>query len=137
MNELYETKISDVRWWVYDILGNIGWIIWFICTGISFKDGVTLFSVFAAVPAVFMLIGIIELVSERITKLDRVLPFKRVLRGFGALTLGGLLGIAAAAAGVFMHIGGISPVMMAGAVLCFVFAGGLFRRYKKQEKDDT
>ena len=30
-NELYESKISDARWWIYDIPGNIGWIIYFVC----------------------------------------------------------------------------------------------------------
>ena len=66
MNEIYETKISNARWIVYDILGNAGWIIWFICTALSLKDGVSVFSVLTCLPAVVMLIGIAELISERI-----------------------------------------------------------------------
>ena len=105
MNELYETKISNARWVVYDILGNAGWIIWFICTVLSLKDGVSAFSVLTCLPAVFMLIGIAELISERIAKLDRILPYKRVLRGFGTLTVGGLFGAVVAEAGIFMQSG--------------------------------
>ena len=132
MNELYETKISNARWIVYDILGNAGWIIWFICTALSLKDGVSAFSVLTCLPAVFMLIGITELISERIAKMDRILPYKRVLRGFGALTVGGIFGAVVAAAGTFMQSGSRPYIMMTGAVLCFIFAGALFRRYKKQ-----
>lgn len=42
-----------------------------------------------------MATGIAELVDERIKGLDRTLPKKRLLRGFGALTLGGITGEAA------------------------------------------
>ena len=28
---IYETKISDARWWAYDIPGNAGWIAYLIC----------------------------------------------------------------------------------------------------------
>ena len=55
MNDEYEMQISDTRWWSYDIPGNIGWIIWIVCTIKNLK--------------------------------------KRVIRGFGALTVGGALGI--------------------------------------------
>lgn len=61
------------------------------------KQGINWFSILAIVPAVFMLIGVVELISERIAKLDWVLPKARLYRGFGALTLGGLLGIPIAA----------------------------------------
>ena len=42
-----------------------------------------------------MLTGVVELISERIHGLDRVLSGKRLFRGFGALTAGVLLGIPA------------------------------------------
>lgn len=37
-----------------------------------------------------MLVGIGELISERMQKRDRVLPKKRLYRSFGALAFGGL-----------------------------------------------
>ena len=80
-----------------------------------------------------MMIGVIELISERIAKLDRILPRKRVLRGFGALTLGGILGIATAAASMYINSNGRLPVwMLIGAVLCSLFAWLCYKGYKKQ-----
>ena len=71
---LYESKISTRRWMVYDILGNAGWIIYFVCLGLLLKRGIHAFFVITAVPAILMLIGIAELISERLQKLDWVLP---------------------------------------------------------------
>lgn len=61
MSELYETKISDIRWWMYDIPGNSGWIIYYVCVAGLIKRGFNLFVVAALVPAILMLIGIMEL----------------------------------------------------------------------------
>ena len=36
---LYETKISDTRWWAYDIPGNAGWIAYLVCLFHSLKRG--------------------------------------------------------------------------------------------------
>ena len=134
MNDLYETGISEARWWTYDIPGNTGWIIWLICTWKCLAQGITVFSVLTLLPAILMIIGIIEIISERIAKLDRVLPKKRVLRGFGALTLGGIAGIPVAAVGMIQNANGSLPLwMLAGAVLCGLFAGLLVKGYRKKE----
>ena len=95
MKQLYETKISDMRWYAYDFPGNVGWIAYIVCVILGFvRHGeYAALNIVAIVPAVLMLIGVAELISERIAKLDRILPFTRLLRGFGALTLGGLLGL--------------------------------------------
>ena len=85
---MYESKISTGRWMVYDVLGNAGWIAWIVCLVLLFRRGVDAFTILAALPALVMLIGIAELISERIQKLDWVLPKARLSRGFGALTLG-------------------------------------------------
>ena len=47
-----------------------------------------LHSIAAMVPAVLMLTGVVELISERIHGLDRILSGKRLLRGFGVLNAG-------------------------------------------------
>ena len=72
-----------------------------------------------------------EIDRERLVGLDRVLPKKRLLRGFGALLLGGMLGTGVSAFGLATkknHAG-----MLFGSVLCAVFAGLLFRGYKRVE----
>ena len=88
----------------------------------------------SAVAALMAIIGIIEIISERIAKLDRILPRKRVIRGFGMLTAGGITGIPLSAAGIILKINGDLPLwMMAGAVLCAVFAGLLYKGYHRKK----
>ena len=133
MRDEYEMKISDTRWWSYDIPGNIGWIIWIVCTVKSLRKKVDVFSVLSVIPCILMMTGVIELICERIQGLGRVLPRKRVIRGFGALTLGGALGIPISIAGMAKEKNGKRCAwMLAGAILCSVFAGLCFRGYEKK-----
>ncbi len=133
MDELYETKISDARWMAYDIPGNIGWILWLYGTYAILKQGIGIYPLLNLIPALFMIIGILELIAERFQKLDRVLTKKRLCRGFGALTLGGLLGIPVSLIGIMQNRYGTLPsVMLAGAVLCALFAYLLFISYRKK-----
>ncbi|MBQ9045884.1 MAG: hypothetical protein IJ112_08070 [Oscillospiraceae bacterium] len=131
MNERYETKISDARWYAYDVPGNVGWIVYLVRVVQLLRQGLGLFAAVSVVPAVLMLVGIAELISERIAKLDRILPRKRLLLGFGALTLGGILGAVVAAIGLVTHQCGW--LMLLGAVLCGVFAGLLYHGYQKTD----
>lgn len=137
-NNYYETKISDARWWAYDLPGNIGWIVWFVCLVLCLKQGATAYSILSIVPAIFMLVGIVELISERIAKLDRVLPKSRLLRGFGALTLGGVLGVLVSLAGIVISIVNRTNIMLPiimciGGILCGLFAGLLYKGYRPKE----
>lgn len=146
---LYKSNISTARWIAYDLPGNVGWILYFvglILLLVNSPDYMAdkLMSGFAAVsiiPALLMLVGIIELISERIHKLDWTLPRIRLLRGFGALTLGGIIGtFAAATMLIYAAIGGAGGdllyvwLMLAGGILCGLFAGLLFKRYRPVEK---
>ncbi|MBR3332914.1 MAG: hypothetical protein IKG23_01345 [Clostridia bacterium] len=134
MNDLYETKIPTAQWWAYDLPGNAGWIIWLICTWKCLAAGISVFSILALVPAAMMIIGIVEIISERIAKLDRVLPKKRLLRGFGALTAGGTLGVPVSALGIALNLNGsLPPWMLAGAVLCALFAGLIYKGFRRKE----
>lgn len=127
---MYESKISTARWIVYDIFGNIGWITYCICAGKLLRRGISPASVLALLPAVLMLVGIVELISERIAKLDYVLPKARLYRGFGALILGGITGTVAAVVILLCLERTALPVwMLGGGALCAVFAGLLFREY--------
>lgn len=129
MNKLYESKITTKRWIVYDIFGNLGWITYFVCTGKIALRGFTGLLVPVLLSAVLMLVGILELISERIAKLDRILPKRRLYCGFGALTLGGICGTAAAAAGCCIASDPLFFWLLGGGVLCAVFGGLLFREY--------
>lgn len=95
---MYKTDITPTRWIVYDIFGNVGWIAYYVVLVKCFAEkpefmqywGLAAVAVLAIIPALLMLVGLVELISERIQKLDYVLPKARVYRGFGALSLGGI-----------------------------------------------
>ena len=80
-----------------------------------------------------------ERISERLQKPERVLLKKRLYRGFGALTFGGLAGmivsLAAFAAALAKGMPGVGylGVLAFGGALCFLFGGLLFREYRKIE----
>ncbi len=138
LDDEYEMQISDARWWAYDIPGNIGWIIWTVCCVKSLKKKADAFSIISVIPAVLMITGVIELICERIQKLGRILPKKRVIRGFGALTAGGIMGIPIALAGMAKTKDKKRHAwMLMGAVLCSVFAGLCFKGYKKKETGEN
>ena len=130
---IYETRISDERWWAYGIPGNAGWIAYLACLFHSLRRGLNTFNMAALLPGGLMLLGVGELISERIAGLDRVLPKRRLLRGFGALTMGGIGGIVVSALGLAAQKEKKNPaVMLIGSVLCAVFAGLCWRGYKKR-----
>ena len=134
MNALYESKLSGRRWIAYDLPGNVGWIVWIVCLILLLKQRITWFSVLAIIPALLMLTGVIELIRERIRKLDWVLPRARLYRGFGSLTLGGILGIPIALLGRIAAQGPLCWWMLAGACLCALFAWLIFREYHPQRQ---
>ena len=136
---MYETKIKTALWWAYDIPGNIGWILYFIGFGkFIAKDGFALHltaGILLTIPALLMLVGIVELISERIHKLDRKLPAMRFWRGFGALTFGGLLGTVLSVVTLKSNISTANGILMlVGGVLCFVFAGLIAVSFKKMDE---
>jgi len=141
---MYKTDITPTRWIVYDIFGNVGWIAYYVVLVKCFAEkpefmqywGLAAVAVLAIIPALLMLVGLVELISERIQ--DYILPKARVYSGFGALSLGGITGAAVALIGiVYALIVGAGEdicylyIMLAGGVLCAVFAGLCFKRYKK------
>ena len=130
---IYETKISDARWWAYDIPGNAGWIAYLVCLVKNLKRELNAFNALALLPGSLMLLGVGELVSERFAGLDRVLPKHRLLRGFGALTTGGIGGMIVSALGLAAQKEKKTPVLMLiGSLLCALFAGLCWKGYKKR-----
>lgn len=133
---MYETRISASRWMVYDIPRNIGWILYLIGYGrFIVKSGFTqhlIASILLTIPVILLAIGIAELASESIAKLDRILPAVRLWRGFGAITISGALGAVLALLTFRSNISIANTVMMiVGGILCFVFAGLLLLGYKR------
>ena len=130
---IYETKISDERWWANDIPGNAGWIAYLACLAKSMKSGLNAFNALALLPGGLMGLGVGELISERIAGLDRVLPKRRLLRGFGALSVGGISGMIVSVLGLATQKEKKHPaLMLIGSVLCAVFAGLCWQGYKKR-----
>lgn len=142
---MYESKISDAKWIAYDLPGNVGWITFLAGLALCFikkpeimgNKVIVVLLLFDLLCAAVMIIGIVELVSERIQKLDRILPKKRLYRGFGSLTFGGLAGalISLWALAVALTNGLTGTVylgvLFGGGLLCFVFGGLLLKEYKK------
>ena len=130
---IYETKISDARWWAYDVPGNAGWIAYLACLFQSLKRRLNTFNMAALLPGGLMGLGVGELISERIAGLDRVLPKRRLLLGFGALTAGGIGGMLVSVIGLATQKEKKNTdIMMMGSVLCAVFAGLCWQGYKKR-----
>ena len=78
-------------------------------------------------------LGVGELISERIAWLDRALPRRRLLRGFGAPTVGGISGMIVSALGLATQKEKKHPaVILIGSALCAVFAGLCCQGYKKR-----
>ena len=108
------------------------------CPGFMKIPLVLMCLVVAILPAIAMLVGIVELISERILKLDRVLPKKRLYRGFGALTRGGLGGMSVGLNALFAGLrGGFSlqdckllVLLTVGGALCGVFAGLIYKTFR-------
>ncbi|WP_248404005.1 methyltransferase family protein [Butyrivibrio fibrisolvens] len=143
-DRIYVTDISNARWMAYDIPGNVGWIIYIACLVRCFivkPDFISSWGLFgiiviSVIPAIFMMIGIAELVSERFAHLDRRLPKVRLLRGFGALVLGGTLGMTVSVLGLIYGycIGERNLItiwcMLLGSFLCFIFAELIYKTYR-------
>lgn len=151
-NTIYETNISDARWWAYDIPGNVGWIMYLICLIQCFVKQpafmqtslVQISLLIGILPATAMVIGIVELISERMLKLDRILPKKRLYRGFGALTWGGFGGMVVGMNALFAGVRvGYSleacqhlALLAVGGALCAVFAGLIFKTFHPRKQEE-
>lgn len=142
---IYKSEISTAKWLLYDVPGNVGWILYLYQMVRLFMDRpgymeiplVQISLMVGILPAIAMAVGIVELISERILKLDRILPKKRVYRGFGALTWGGcggmVVGLSALFAGIRAgySLGECQPMMLLaiGGALCGLFAGLIFKTF--------
>ena len=149
---VYESNISTARWLIYDIPGNAGWIIYLVCLIRCLVNrpeymGIPLVQIsliIGILPATAMVVGIAELISERILKLDRILPKVRLCRGFGALIWGGFAGMIIGLTAFFTALrAGYAPaecglllLLAAGGALCAIFTGLIFRTFRPQMQEE-
>ena len=149
---IYESNISDARWMIYDIPGNVGWIMYLICLAQCFIKRpafmeiplVQISAVVGILPAVAMIVGIVELISERILRLDRILPKKRLYRGFGALTWGGFGGVIVGLTALFTALRAeysleeckLLLLLAVGGTLCAPFAGLIFKTFRPKNQEE-
>ena len=149
---VYESHISTARWLIYDVPGNVGWIMYLVCLIQCFVKRpeymaiplVLISLLVGMLPAIAMAVGIAELIGERILKLDRILPKKRLYRGFGALTWGGFAGMTIGLNALFTGLrGGYSlqeckflVLLAAGGALCMLFAGLIFKTFHPQKQEE-
>ena len=134
MKNKYVSDISTKRWWVYDIFGNIGWILYVVMAIISaFKHNKLPIKIITFIPCIFILVGIIELIIERIKKLDRVLTFSNLFFGFGSLFVGGILATIFSIVGTIKHFSGCHVICILGGILLMIFSGLLLFKYKKEK----
>ena len=132
MSTIYQTYISDRFWWACDIPGNVGWITYTVCAFREVWKKKDLYNVATVIPAIFMLAGVSELMSERVFGLDRILTGKMLCRGFGSMVIGGILGIPPALVGLKKG-DNHAPLLLGGSLLCAIFAGVLLKSYKKEQ----
>ena len=148
-NIIYESEISNDKWLIYDVPGNVGWILYiyqlvrlFMNPPGFMKIPLVQISLAAGfLPVLAMLVGIAELISERSMKLDRILPRKRLYRGFGALTWSGFGGAVISLNALFASlcsdysIEECQPLMLlvVGGALCGLFAGLIFKTFHPQD----
>lgn len=149
---VYESHISTARWLVYDVPGNVGWIMYLVCLIQCFvmrpefmEIPLVLISLLVGIlPAAAMVVGIAELISERILKLDRILPKKRLYRGFGTLTWGGfggiIVGLNALTAGMRAGFSAgeckLLILLAVGGALCALFAGLIFKTFHPRKQEE-
>ena len=130
---MYETKISDKKWILYDIPGNIGWILFYIgIFNLLFK----MFSIvylISLIPTIMIFIGLCELINERIKKLDRILPRIRFFRGFGLITYGSYIGIICSIIFLIISINQYAIMALIGSILCSIFCTLIYKSYKLKE----
>lgn len=148
---MYVSNITDKEWYIYDICGNLGWIGFYTGLGMLigsehiFMQGTS--SVFLAVLEIIcaagILVGLLELINERIHKLDRRLSRTRLFRGFGSITVASLSGMIITGIHlVIIYANGNREIslyywmMIIGELLCFVFCGLLWKGYKKEKESN-
>ena len=145
----YETGISKSKWLTMGLVSDAGWIAYFtgfalyIINGADGLGTVVLSALFLlnCLAVISVVIGIAELISQRIRKLSRRLSPLQLAVGFGFVVFGSLAGfLFSAAASVIDLLSGYESgmcfaaqiIMASGAVVCFAFGLPVLRSFKPE-----
>jgi len=130
---MYQTDISDRDWIIYDMIGNLGWIACFIGFGRNVcAETRSALWIGEGMMALFILMGLCELIGERIAGLDRLLSKRRLYRGFGLIMAASFTGALVSLADLMVSGWNVNVIMMcAGGLVCGWFSRLLFVRYTK------
>jgi hypothetical protein len=142
---MYKSELGNAKWITCALLADIGWLSFFAALSLCLvkkpeimenKMVVTLL-VMDLFSAALMLQGIVALMCEHLKKLDRVLTGKQLARGFGALTVGGALGmlfsLLAFAIALWNGLRGVGHLLAlwGGGLLCGLCSGLILKEYRK------
>ena len=150
MIKTYTTKLPDKQWLMLGLISDLGWIAYFagfalyMISGAEGLETVILSALFllGGLCVLTVLVGIIELISQRVRQLDRRLKRIQLVTGFGFVIYGSLAGFLLSTAAVFTDIiGGYETgmcftaqiIMAAGALICFAFGLPIMRSFKPDE----
>ncbi len=138
---MYTSDIPKGCWIALDIVGNIGWISYVVCTVLLLEGGTegpleVALSCIEVICSLSLLGAVAELTTQRIDHLDWTLPRIRLARGFGVLAYAPVAGLLFSLVRISLAEGGGTPsvipvVMAAGSVLCGVCSFILLRRYRE------
>lgn len=146
---MVETKLSDGKWLALGLISDVGWLLYFagftlyLLSGADGLGTVILSAAFLlnAAAALSVLTGIVELISQRIRKLDRRLKKSQVIMGFGCCVCGGLAGglvsLFSAAVDLLFHYEtgmcfAAQCMMAVGGLLCFGFGLPIWRSFRPE-----
>ncbi len=146
----YTTKLSDNKRLTLGLISDAGWIAYFTGFGLYLTNGadglgtvalsVTFLLNCLAVLAVF--VGIIEILSQRIRRLNRTVQKGDLIFGFGFVVYGALGGLLVSGASAVIDIllryetgmcFASQIIMAAGALVCFAFGLPIMRSFKPDE----
>ncbi|MBQ3265082.1 MAG: hypothetical protein IJH07_04830 [Ruminococcus sp.] len=146
---MYDSKLSDGRLKLYAALSAAGaaalliGIVLYMTNGADGLGTIVLSTTFllTLLSSLFVLIGVIVLISQRVRKLNRMLSKRQLVTGFGFAVFGALIAgictLIAVSVDVILHYEtGIcfaaQCVMCAGGWLCFAFGLPIWKSFKKQ-----
>ena len=151
MNKIYTSELSGAKWLTLGLLSDAGWIAYFVGFVLYMANGAdglgtTALSVTFLLNCLCVLavmIGIIEIISQRIRKLRRTIQKGDLIFGFGFTVFGSLGGFLSSGASAVMDIlmnyeSGMCfaahIVTAAGALTCFAFGLPILRSFKPENE---
>lgn len=148
---MYESNISDKKWLTLGLVSDVGWLMYFAGLALYMLNGadglgtviISALFLLNGLCVLAVLVGIIELILQRVRKLSRRLKRSQLVIGFGLVVYGALGGFLFTGASVVIDIlfgyeigmclAG-QCLMAAGAFICFAFGLPIMRSFRPEEQ---